>query len=640
MTDQTQAGIFERRRRPRATNTSALKKRVDSLVRVGVLLSVLAVATGLVAKAFDIVHLQTVSRIIIGILILFLAAAFLNVWKVTSRQLLELQDALRELRVARSQADEANKAKSRFLATVSHELRTPMNGVMGMTGLLLDTRLSAEQRNYAEAVEASGRSLLSIIDELLDAAKTESGEMTINPESFNLRDMVEGSVELLAARAHGKGIEIGCFVSPKVPVIVTGDAKRLQQVVMNVAGNAIKFTSQGSVLVSVAVGSRPREIRFEISDTGHGIPQDECEAIFERFAQSSVMQNQAVGGTGLGLAISRHLVELMGGKISVSSELQKGSVFVFTAELPMVEDHKTVISVANSANASKEPLLQGCQVFLSVPEGASRTVLLQYLDGWGARCKDAGPLHTFADRLPDMIASEEDARTIVVLDTHSTEGREQLIAAADKLADIAELWVLLRPEERRVYRHLMADARVRYLLKPMRSSTLLEQLASNQDIMAQPVRSLRRAVKKLSTTASHEALRVLLVEDNQINVLLATKILNAAGHKVTHVASGAEAMCEIEDNLKTAGTIAHDIILMDIFMPGIDGLETTHRIRKLEKSHEELHRTPILALTANARHDDQEACMKAGMDGYLAKPFDRLDLEAAIAGLVDTEAAA
>ncbi len=603
----------------------ALKRRISMLVRIGAALSVLAVLINFVAMSVQAHQVEMWSRILFAILVVFLLLAFQHVWAVTNRQLVELEQALKELRTARQNADEANSAKSRFLAAVSHELRTPMNGVIGMTSLLLDTKLSQEQRSYAEAVEMSGRSLLSIIDELLDAAKAESGEMTIVPAPFNLCELVENSVELLAARAHANSIEIGCYIAPDLPDQVIGDAQRLRQIILNIAGNAIKFTPQGSVLVRVERGAREDQVAFSIADTGHGIPEAEHEAVFERFVQSSVTEIQASGGTGLGLAISRHLVELMDGKITFESEVGEGTTFRFDARLPSADEE---------AGTGNEKALSGCTVFLTSPAGATRTVLQEYLFRFGAQCISVNSLNGLTETIAAMENAAGTGRIMVILDPAAAKNRDHVLRTANELAEIVGVWALLKPEERRSYRKLMDDVRIGYLLKPTRRATLLAQLSANPDPMRKPVTSLRKTARKLRRVKENAGLDVLLVEDNKINMLLATKMLKAAGHSVTHLNNGAEAVTEIKRQLKSKKSIAHDIILMDIFMPKIDGVQTTRQIRQLEKEHGVRSRVPILALTANLREDSQRACLNAGMDGYLTKPFDRADLEEAVAGLM------
>ena len=618
-------------RDPGSIGSGALRRRVDVLVRIGALLSVATVIVNIMAISVDATPLDVLSRSLFAGLIVFLLLAFQHVWTLTNQQLTKLRHALKELRKTRNHANEANRAKSRFLATVSHELRTPMNGVIGMTGLLLDTKLSQEQRSYADAVNMSGRSLLSIIDELLDAAKAESGEMTIVPAPFDLCEIIEGSIELLAARAHAKSIEIGCYISPDLPELVVGDAQRLRQILLNIAGNAIKFTPQGSVLVRVEPGARENHVCFTIVDTGYGIPDSEREAIFERFVQSSVTEFQPSGGTGLGLAISRDLVELMDGSIVVESELGEGTTFTVNVWLPPVTEG----IVEDDVRAVTQ-----CTAVITSPEGATRTVLQEYLSGFGADLVSAESLDNLTQTVTALAGAPDAGRILVLLDPAAAKNRDQVFKMAEELSEIVDVWVLLKPEERRAYRKLIDDVRIGYLLKPTRRATFREQFTEIPDPMRKPVLSLRKTASKLRRVKDDAGLKVLLVEDNKINMLLATKMLKAAGHSVTHLDNGAEAISEIEHQLQSSKCIKHDIILMDIFMPKIDGVETTRQIRQLEIDHGVQSPVPILALTANAREDSQHACLSAGMDGYLTKPFDRADLEEAVAGLMKPEAAA
>ena len=343
----------DRRQQPRQTSMSGLRQRVKLLTRVAGVIALSIVATSFLAATWQTEFFNLISTLLLGSLLILLMGGILHVWRLAQQHFAELQNALEQLREARQSAEAANEAKSRFLTTVSHELRTPLNGVLGMTGLLLETSLSAEQRSYAGAVDSSARSLLSIIDELLDAARADAGELTLTPGEVHLHDDVESIIELLAPRAHAKGIEVSCYVSPDLPRLVKGDAKRLGQVLLNIVGNAIKFTTQGGVLVTVTPGAANGQIRFEVRDTGHGIPAEELETIFDRFVQSSIAQSQAAGGTGLGLAISRDIVRLMGGDISIESELGAGSVFRFDIAMePVGEPGSRPVRAAPEADHS------------------------------------------------------------------------------------------------------------------------------------------------------------------------------------------------------------------------------------------------------------------------------------------------
>lgn len=323
----------ERRRKRRSMTMARLRRHVLVMAGMGGALALLVVASGVAGLVSREAHWTYTAAGLLSALLVFLCGGFLHVWHLARLYLGELEDALVQLREARAAADEANQAKSRFLATVSHELRTPLNGVLGMTGLLLDTPLTDAQKSYAEVVDVSARSLLSIIDELLDAARNDASKMTVSPAPVDLVDCVESVIELMSPRAHAKGIELGCFVSPLLPQHVMADAKRLRQVLLNLVGNAIKFTAEGGVIVRVEPADRAGTIRFEVRDTGYGIPSDELDKVFDQFVQSSLPQAMAGRGSGLGLSITRQLVQLMGGSIRVQSTVGTGSSFL--VELPL-----------------------------------------------------------------------------------------------------------------------------------------------------------------------------------------------------------------------------------------------------------------------------------------------------------------
>jgi signal transduction histidine kinase/CheY-like chemotaxis protein len=621
----------ERRQTHRAITLSGLQRRVFTLVAVAVGLAVLMASAGLLAAARDDQVWLLISRIALAGLLLFLFGSVLHVWRLARQHLADLQNALSQLREARSAADSANVAKSRFLATVSHELRTPLNGVLGMTGLLLDTRLSGEQQTYAQAVDTSARSLLSIIDELLDAARSEAGELVVTPGEINLVDLLESIIELLAPRAHAKQIEIACYISPLVPVAVTGDAKRLRQVLLNIIGNAVKFTPSGGVTLSVEPGPAPEGVRFTISDTGHGIPVDEQAAVFDRFVQSSLAETRAAGGTGLGLSITRDLVHLMGGSISVESQVGEGSTFLI--DIPMLAAGAEQPPAFNAA-------LQSTEVFIVMRDGPSCNTLMRYLSDHEAVLHCTTCLDALTSLLKAAAAARDgDYKPIVLLDAALCSTPADVRITARRLQCMARVWVLLRPEERRAHRALIEDPAIGYLVKPVRQSTLLHQLSGNGASGSAATGTLPSGGAPDRTRRSADSLRVALVEDNPINRLLAERMLISAGMNVEHFGTGELALASLGGHLRSNGNTGFDVVLMDIQMPGIDGLETTRRLRALEEQFSVIGAVPVLALSANARRDDQKASLSAGMNGYLAKPFDRADLEQAIMDLALQRAA-
>lgn len=607
---------------PRRTNGGRLRTRVLTLFSVAALVACTALIAGGLAIATQSHGYSTVFSVLTGALLVFLCVSAVHVWGLAQHHFEELQSALVQLREARRSAEAADKAKSNFLATVSHELRTPLNGVLGMTGLLLDGNLSSEQRTYANAVDVSAKSLLSIIDELLDAASVNSGELTVSKGKANLAEIVESVIELMAPRAHAKSIELASFVSPQLHGWFEGDALRLRQILLNLVGNAVKFTSNGGVLVRVEPGSGQDEIQFSVCDTGPGVPRNELDQIFARYGQSSSPDLQHDAGSGLGLSISRNLVELMGGSVGVESELGAGSTFHFTLGLNRIEGGDEPVIA---------PALGGVAAMLVMPEGPNRKALQLQLASNGADVVTA----TSVAQAKELVAKQStDGRSLHILaDANLLDAASARRALASNFGAAHKLWLVLKPEERRTYQKLIEGGELGYLVKPVRPATLMAQLGNV------PVSSLGTDVESLVAVGPDEpaqgnqGLHVMLVEDNRINMLLARKMLSAAGHEVSHFKSGEEALLALEACIDELGKVAYDVVLMDIQMPGIDGYEAARRIRKLEASKGLAGQLPILALSANARRDDRKASNAAGMNGYMSKPFDRTDLERAIADL-------